>query len=105
MKRNPEDARFVDAIWALRKALGKHPKWCKFQLDEDVLKEQKMKKREASKKERPEGAKTAKTAAADKKLIKDLVGTASNHANDAQGSHMPKVTTAIDVMSQDKPQR
>jgi len=97
-KRNPEDARLCDTIWNMRIALGKHPKWRKFQGDEDASDEAKKKKREANKL-RPEGTKKAKTAAADKKLIQDLVSTAAEGNKKSQVSYMDKVTCSLGVMS------
>jgi len=97
-KRNPDDAKLCDTIWALRIVLSKHPQWRKYQSDEDATDEARKKKREANKM-RPEGTKKAKTAAADKQLIHDLVSTATEGSKQKQNDCMDKVASSITVMS------
>jgi len=48
---------------------------------------------------RPDGTKKAKTAAADKKLIEDLVSTATEGEKEKQSTTLEKVSASVDVVS------
>ena len=83
--------------------LKDHPKWRKFQAEEDAADEQKKKKRDANKKaSRPEGTKKAKTAAADRKLIESLVNGANEEAKKSKTGYMQKVSDSLDLLSKGK---
>jgi len=101
IKRNPDDSRHCDVVWMYRVILRKHPKWRKFQSDEDAVDEQKRRKREA-KQARPLGAKKAKSAAADKQLIQNLVTTVSEDAKTVNSAGMEKVSGSIEVVTKGK---
>jgi len=95
-KRNPDDCKLVDTIWALKLALSKHPKWRKFQTDEDAADDVKRKKREA-KQSRPVGSKKAKQAESDKKLMQSLVSTVSVQSREANDGGVTKVADSLEL--------
>jgi len=97
-KRNPDDAKLVETIWVMRIVLSKHPKWRKFQTDENASDEAKKKKHEANE-ARPEGSKKAKQAEKDKKIIESLASSVSVASKSANKEAVTKVGNSLDFLS------